>query len=142
MVICSLDSLKESSNKKETGIEKEIVEVRQESSDRRKKTGKRKIRMMKFLDLPLCLLVRLTLILILVSAQPAWDVSNRSHSPETSQWHLRNISLRRLKYISKRCLFCHVFKTSQIHLKKNVFFVASLRWLKYISKKMFFRWRL
>ena len=66
MVVCSLDSLKESSNKKETGIEKEIVEVRQESSGRRKKTGKRKIRMMKFLDLPLCLLVRLTLILISV----------------------------------------------------------------------------
>ena len=40
MVICSLDALKKSSKKKETGIEKETVEVLQQASDRRKKTGK------------------------------------------------------------------------------------------------------
>ena len=40
MVICSLDALEKSSKKKETGIEKEIVKVLQQASDRRKKTGK------------------------------------------------------------------------------------------------------
>ena len=37
MVICSLDSLKKSSKKKETGIEKKIVEVLQQATDRRKR---------------------------------------------------------------------------------------------------------
>ena len=40
MVICSLDSLKKSLKKKETGIEKKIVEVLQQAADRRIKTGK------------------------------------------------------------------------------------------------------
>ena len=40
MVIFSLDAFKKSSKKKETGIEKEIVDVLQQASDRRKKTGK------------------------------------------------------------------------------------------------------
>ena len=40
MVICPLDALKKSSKKKETGIEKEIVKVSQQASDRRNKTGK------------------------------------------------------------------------------------------------------
>ena len=40
MVICSLDALKMSSKKKETGIEKEILEVLQQVSDGRTKTGK------------------------------------------------------------------------------------------------------
>ena len=40
MVICSLDALKKSSKNKETGIEKQIVDVSQQASDRRKKTGK------------------------------------------------------------------------------------------------------
>ena len=51
-------------------------------------------------------------------------------------------SLRRLKYISKRCFFCDAFKTSQKHLKKDVFCVTSLRRLAHISKKMPFPWRL
>ena len=86
----------------------------------------------------------------------------------TSQKHLKRdiffkTSLRRLKYISKKvsflwrlwdvsntsqktCLFFDVFKTSQIHLKKDVFQihlkkdvfqVTSLRHLNHISKKMF-----
>ena len=42
----------------------------------------------------------------------------------------------------ERCLFCQVFKTFQIHLKKDAFFVTSLRRLKNISKKMSFVWRL
>ena len=40
MVICSLDALKTSSKKKETGIEKEIVDMLQQASHGRKKTGK------------------------------------------------------------------------------------------------------
>ena len=40
MVICSLDSLKKSLKKKETGVEKKIVEVLQQAADRRIKTGK------------------------------------------------------------------------------------------------------
>ena len=40
MVICSLDALKKSSKKKKMGIKKEIVEVLQQGSDHRKKTGK------------------------------------------------------------------------------------------------------
>ena len=40
MVIYSLDSLKKSLKKKETGIEKKIVEVLQQAADRRIKTGK------------------------------------------------------------------------------------------------------
>ena len=40
MVICSLDALKKPLKKKEAGIEKEIVEMFQQASDFRKKTGK------------------------------------------------------------------------------------------------------
>ena len=40
MVICSLDALQKSSKKKETGIVKEILEVLQQASNCRKKTGK------------------------------------------------------------------------------------------------------
>ena len=40
MVICSLDSVKEPSKKKETGIEKKMVDVLQQATDRRKRTGK------------------------------------------------------------------------------------------------------
>ena len=40
MLIFSLDALKKSSKKKGTGIEKEIVEVLQQASDRTKKTEK------------------------------------------------------------------------------------------------------
>ena len=40
MVIYSLDSLKKSLKKKETGIEKKIVEVLQQAADRRINTGK------------------------------------------------------------------------------------------------------
>ena len=39
MVICSLDALKKSSKKKETRIKKEIVEVLQQASYRRKRSG-------------------------------------------------------------------------------------------------------
>ena len=63
MVICSLDALKKSSKKKETGIGKEIVEVLQLASDRRKNTGKQKIKIMKFSSLTLYLVARLTLTL-------------------------------------------------------------------------------
>ena len=74
---------------------------------------------------------------------------------KTSQKHLKRgvffeTSLRCLKYISKRCLFWDVFKTSpthlkitsQIHLMKTVFQMTSLRRLKDISKEMFILWRL
>ena len=39
MVIYSLDALKKSSKKKETRIKKEILEVLQQASYRRKRTG-------------------------------------------------------------------------------------------------------
>ena len=68
MVICSLDALKKSPKKKETKIKKEIVEVLQQASYRRKRTGKLKIGMMKFLGLTLYLLARVTLTLISCSA--------------------------------------------------------------------------
>ena len=64
MFICSLDALKKSSKKKETRIQNKIVEVSQQTSYRRKKTGKKKIGMMKFLVLTVYLFDRLTLILI------------------------------------------------------------------------------
>ena len=60
MVICSLDALKKSSKKKETIIKKEIVETLQQASYRRKRTGKLKIAIMKFLALTLYLLAKIT----------------------------------------------------------------------------------
>ena len=67
-------------------------------------------------------------------SQPAWDVSERSVSDLHWERYLRDLS----ETSQKRYLFCDVFKTSQIHLKKYVFFVTSLRRLKNISKKMSF----
>ena len=67
MVTCSLDALKNSS-KKETRIKKEIKEVLQQTSYRKKRTGNQKIEIMKFLALTLYLLARITLTLISFSA--------------------------------------------------------------------------
>ena len=39
MVICSLDALKKFSTKKETRVKKEVVEVLQRASYRRKRSG-------------------------------------------------------------------------------------------------------
>ena len=39
MLICSLDALKESSKRKVTKIKKEIVEVLQQATNRKKRTG-------------------------------------------------------------------------------------------------------
>ena len=64
MVSCSLDAFKKSSKKKETRIKKEIAEVLQHASYRRKRTGNKKIGMMKFLALILYLLIRITKTLI------------------------------------------------------------------------------
>ena len=63
--------------------------------------------------------------------QPAWDVSERSQSDLHWERHLRDL----LETSQKRLLFCDVFKTSQTHLKKDVFFVTSLGRLKSISRK-------
>ena len=49
------------------------------------------------------------------------------------------MSLRDLSQIS---IERYISETSQKHLKRDVFFVTSLRRLKYISKKMSFPWRL
>ena len=68
MVICSLDALKESSKKRETKIKKEISEVFQQASYRKKRTGNQKIGLKKFLALTLYLLARIALTLILSSA--------------------------------------------------------------------------
>ena len=73
-----------------------------------------------------------------VFTQPAWDVSEMSQSNLHWERHLKNLS----QTSQKRRIFCDVFKTSQIHLKKDVFFVTSLRRLKYTSKKMFILWLL
>ena len=76
-----------------------------------------------------------------------WDLSIKSPLRETSQRPLRKISketsffvtsLRHLKYISKKMSFCDGFKTSQMHLKKDVFHITSLSHLKHISKKCLF----
>ena len=68
MVTCSLDALKKSSKKKEMRMNKEIVEVLQQPSYHKKRTGNEKVGMMKFLALTLYLLVRITLTLISSSA--------------------------------------------------------------------------
>ena len=56
-----------------------------------------------------------------------WELSIRYPLRETSQRPFRNIS--------KEMTFCDVYKTFQIHLKKDVFFVTSLRHLKNILKR-------
>ena len=61
MFICTLAALKNSSKKKEAEIGKEIVEVFKYASVRRNKEIKRKIWVIKFLTLTLCLSARLTL---------------------------------------------------------------------------------
>ena len=72
-----------------------------------------------------------------VLTQPAWDVSERPQSDLLWEIYFRDVS----ETSQKRWLFYDVFKTSQIHLKKDVFFVTSLRRLKNISKMMSFVWR-
>ena len=67
---------------------------------------------------------------------PAWDVSGRSQADVHCERHLRNFS----EISQKTWHFRDVFKTSQIHLKKDVFFVTFLRRL-YISKRMSISWR-
>ena len=49
-----------------------------------------------------------------IFSQPAWDVSERSQSDPHWERHIGDLSETSLK----RWLFCDVFKTSQIHLKK------------------------
>ena len=70
----------------------------------------------------------------MVIAQTAWNVFDMSQTNLHWERHLKDLS----ETSQKRHLFWEVFKTSQIHLKKDVVFVTSLRRLKYISKKMFF----
>ena len=77
-------------------------------------------------------------LLILLLHQQVWDVPERSRSNLHCERHLRYF----LGTSQKRWLFCNVFKTSQIHLIKDVFCVTSLRRLENISKKMLFPWRL
>ena len=74
----------------------------------------------------------------MLGTQPAWDVFEMSETYLHWERHLKDLS----ETSQKRRLFWGVFKTSQIHLKKDVFFVTSLRRLKHISKKMFILWRL
>ena len=84
-------------------------------------------------------------------SQQAWDVSERSQSDLHWERHLGDL----LETSQKRWLFWDVFKTSQIHLKKDVFFMTSLTHLKngifcvtclrhlgHISKNISFPWRL
>ena len=67
--------------------------------------------------------------------QPAWDVFEMSQTDLHWERHLKDLS----ETSQKRRLFWDVFKTSQIHLKKDVFLATFLRRLKYISKKIFFQ---
>ena len=64
MLMCPLVVLKKSSRKKETEKENEMIKVSNYASGRRKKAGKYKIEMIKFLTSTLYLLARLTLALI------------------------------------------------------------------------------
>ena len=68
-------------------------------------------------------------------AQPAWDVSERSQSDLHWERYLRDLS----ETSQKRCLFCDVFKTSQKHLKKDVFCVTSLSVSSISQKRCLFR---
>ena len=63
-----------------------------------------------------------------------WEISV---SESDLYWvrHFRDL----LETFQKRWLFCNVFKTSQIHLKKDVFFVTSLIRLKTSQKRCLFR---
>ena len=61
-----------------------------------------------------------------------WDVSEISQSDVHWDSHLRDLS----ETFQKRLPLWEVFKTSQKHLRKYVFCVASLRRFKPISKKM------
>ena len=70
---------------------------------------------------------------LLGRTQPAWYVSERSQSDLHWEKYLREPS----ETSQKRSLSCDVFKTSQIHLKKDVFSVTSLRRLKNNSRKYF-----
>ena len=63
-----------------------------------------------------------------------WEISIKYPLRETSQ--------RRLRNVSQEISFFDVFKTSQILLGKDVFYVTSLRHLKNIFKKKSFVWRL
>ena len=47
-----------------------------------------------------------------------------------------------LRCLNQTSIERNISKTSQKHLKREVFLVTSLRCLKYISKKMFFIWQL
>ena len=73
-----------------------------------------------------------------VLSQPAWDVSERSQSDLHWERHLWDFS----EISQKRQLFCDVFKTSQKHLKKDVFCITPLGRLELISKNMSFPWHL
>ena len=66
-----------------------------------------------------------------VFTQPAWDVSEMSQSNLHWERHLKNLS----QTSQKRRIFCDLSKTSQIHLKKDVYSVTSLIRLKNISWK-------
>ena len=64
MVICSLDALKKSLERKEMRMKKEKAEMSQQTTYSREETGEQKIGMMKILALTLYLLARITLTLI------------------------------------------------------------------------------
>ena len=70
-----------------------------------------------------------------IPTQLAWDVSERSQSDLHWERHLRDL----LEIFQKRWLFCDVFKTSQIQLKKGVFCVRSLDVSNKSQKRCLFR---
>ena len=64
-------------------------------------------------------------------SQPAWHVSERSQSDLHCDGHLRDFS----EMFQKIWHIRDVFKTPQIHFKKDVFFVTSLRRPKTSQKR-------
>ena len=53
--------------------------------------------------------------------QPAWEVFEMSQSDLHWEKHLKDLA----KTSQRRSLSCDVFKMSQIHLKKNVFYMTT-----------------
>ena len=117
MVICSLDVFKKSSKKKETRIKKEIVEVLQQASYSKKRTGKLKIGMIKFLAFTLYLLARITLTLISFSAifsffKKKTIFRDLTQLFETLSCHMHSC-MRHLSYSKNRLFYMEIQRSSK-----------------------------
>ena len=73
--------------------------------------------------------------LSVIKLQTSYPAGGRSLWELSIRYPLRETSQRPFRNISKEMTFCDIFKTYQIHLKNDVFFVTSLRRLKNILKR-------